>query len=124
MNDVSLHIDIHPVDHKGHKRFNAVVAGHDMPQYEVTKALKFTGGSYTNTVTWDVKCGVYTATGRVHSDPNHGDCPASLVRRLRDVVGVSHVRPETIHDCEPSHDTGSLFGTEIREDLSVMGALV
>ena len=68
-------------------KFVALVAGDTKPDPAVERALRSTGGTWENRVSWAALRQAYLVVGRFDDDPNYGDNPQQLDCRLRRAVG-------------------------------------
>ncbi len=107
----------------GHDRFVAILTGIYKPEPAIELALRATGGSWWNTVRWlSVRKG-YLITGVYDHDPNYGDTPMDLDRRIRRLVGDWNVALRIHHPDGTVSDEETLLEAEINHVLASAGML-
>ena len=120
----SLHIEIrfHLDDHGG-GMFSAWVTGLTKPNEATEIALRKTGGSWCNQVTWYSDHKAYLVVGIYDNDPNWGDHPAHLDRRLRRIHGDWSVSILITNNDGTVFEEGTLRASELYHHLAVTGQL-
>lgn len=91
----------------------ALVTGDAQPDEAIVNALCYTGGTWQNRVTWLRSRQAYLVVGRYDDDPNYGDTPRDLDRRLRAVAGDFGVSLRVHAYGKLVMDEGSLISVEL-----------
>jgi hypothetical protein len=120
----ALHIDIaYHLDQDCRGKLIARVTGLDAPDEATEIALRETGGSWSNKVTWYEGRKAYFVVGMYDNDPNWGDHPANLDRRLRLIHGDWDVSIRITHPDGIVYNEGTLRSEEVNQALLASGSL-